>query len=115
MIKGVSIINHQQVGAYLIAQSVAETLAARVLLYQAARNIDPSIRSDLYADIAKLIVTQNGVNVADRSLQVLAGFGYCGHKVERLLRDARLPTIGGGTNKVLRNNILKRIIREYRK
>lgn len=46
--------------------------------------------------------------VARTAIQVFGGYGYTReYPVEKLLRDAILLSIGGGTNEAMQKNILK--------
>jgi isovaleryl-CoA dehydrogenase len=46
--------------------------------------------------------------VANRAMQVLGGYGYCGeYVVERLWRDAKLLEIGGGTLEAHQKNMTR--------
>ncbi|MCB9557554.1 MAG: acyl-CoA dehydrogenase family protein [Deltaproteobacteria bacterium] len=91
----------------MIAESFAYTEAARALVYQTARMIDPEHRNSLAAASAKLVATPVGERVARDAIQVLGGYGYTrDYPVERLLRDAILLSIGGGTNEAMQKNIV---------
>ena len=62
-------------------------------------------------DAAKLFAAPVGKEVADNAMQVLGGWGYCAeYKVERLLRDAKLLEIGGGTLESHQKNITKELV-----
>jgi isovaleryl-CoA dehydrogenase len=90
----------------MVADSYAETLAARALVYLAASRIDPDKRQSLDAASAKLVATVTAERVARRAIQVLGGYGYTrDYPVERLLRDAILLSIGGGTVEAMQKNI----------
>lgn len=90
----------------LVADSHAQTLAARALVYSVARSIHPSRRESLGAAAAKLVATVTGEQVARNAIQVLGGYGYIRENhVERLLRDAILLSIGGGTNEAMQKNM----------
>ena len=53
--------------------------------------------------------------VALDAIQVLGGYGYIREfPVERLMRDAKLLEIGGGTSEILRSIIIKEFIRKTR-
>ena len=92
----------------LIAESYSQTAAARALVYYAASQIDPNSRHSLEAASAKLVATTTGETVARNAIQVLGGYGYCReYPVERMLRDAILLSIGGGTNEAMQKNITK--------
>ena len=90
----------------LIAESYAEYQAARALVYNTALNIGPGTRNSLGAASAKLVATNMAERVARNAIQVLGGYGYIReYPVERLLRDAILLSIGGGTNEAMQKNI----------
>lgn len=90
----------------LVADSHAQTQAARALVYSVARSIHPSRRESLGAAAAKLVATVTGEQVARNAIQVLGGYGYIRENhVERLLRDAILLSIGGGTNEAMQKNM----------
>jgi isovaleryl-CoA dehydrogenase len=91
-----------------IADSYAATEAARCLIYKVAGEVGPDKRNRLGTDAAKLFAAPIGKQVADNAVQVLGGYGYCQeYKVERLLRDAKLLEIGGGTIESHQKNLTK--------
>lgn len=91
-----------------IAESYAKAEAARCLVYQVARSVNPASRNRLGSDAAKLFAAPMAKEVADAAIQVLGGAGYCREwPVERLWRDAKLIEIGGGTLEAHQKNISK--------
>ena len=89
--------------------------AARALVYQTAGAIDPEQRRSLDAASAKLVATVTAERVARNAIQVLGGYGYTrDYPVERLLRDAILLSIGGGTVEAMQKNIAMDLTRIYR-
>ncbi|MCB9507274.1 MAG: acyl-CoA dehydrogenase family protein [Myxococcales bacterium] len=89
-----------------IGESYAKTEAARALVYSVARTLGPESRASLGAASAKLVATMTAEEVARNAVQVLGGYGYTReYDVERLLRDAILLSIGGGTNEAMQKNI----------
>jgi len=91
-----------------IAESFAMTQAARCLVYQVAHNVGPDIRNRIGSDAAKLFAAPVGKLVADNAMQVMGGAGYCReYPLERLLRDAKLLEIGGGTLESHQKNLTK--------
>ncbi len=91
-----------------IGESYAATEAARCLIYNVARDVGPGKRNRIGTDAAKLFAAPVGKQVADNAMQVLGGYGYCvEYKVERLLRDAKLLEIGGGTLESHQKNLTK--------
>lgn len=98
-----------------LAESYAETAAGRALLYDVARRVSADSRQSLGAAAAKLSLTGTAERVARRAIQTLGGYGYTREfPVERLLRDAILLSIGGGTNEAMQKNIVSDLRRMYR-
>jgi len=98
-----------------IADSYAATEAARCLIYKVAADVSPESRNRIGTDAAKLFAAPVGKQVADNAVQVLGGYGYCQeYKVERLLRDAKLLEIGGGTIESHQKNLTKDLTRALR-
>jgi isovaleryl-CoA dehydrogenase len=97
-----------------IADSYAKTEAARALIYSVARSVGPETRNRIGTDAAKLFAAPVGKEVADNAMQVLGGWGYCSEfTVERLLRDAKLLEIGGGTLESHQKNLTRDLTRAY--
>ncbi|OGQ91298.1 MAG: isovaleryl-CoA dehydrogenase [Deltaproteobacteria bacterium RIFOXYA12_FULL_58_15] len=91
-----------------IGESYAKTEAMRALVYNVAANVGPDKRNRLGTDAAKLFCSTAAKQVADNAMQVLGGYGYCQeYHVERLLRDAKLLEIGGGTIESHQKNITR--------
>mmetsp|Transcript_12266 Transcript_12266/g.24985 ORF Transcript_12266/g.24985 Transcript_12266/m.24985 type:complete len:153 (+) Transcript_12266:1150-1608(+) len=92
-----------------IATSYAEYMAGRTYVYAMARTLDlKSHGNGLDADGTKLYCAQMAKTIADRSIQVLGGYGYVGeYNVERLWRDSKLLEIGGGTNESHHKNMMR--------
>jgi isovaleryl-CoA dehydrogenase len=96
-----------------IAESYAETEAARTLVYREAAKVGPGTRNRLGTDAAKLFVAPVAKRVADAAMQVMGGYGYTNeYKIERFLRDAKLNEIGGGTLESHQKNIARDLTRE---
>ncbi len=92
----------------LIAESYARYRASRAFVYETALRVNPNSRESLSAAAAKLSATQMAEFVARAAIQVLGGYGYTReYPVEKLLRDAILLSIGGGTNEAMQKNIMK--------
>ncbi|CAM9965887.1 unnamed protein product [Phaeothamnion confervicola] len=92
-----------------VAESYAEYMAGRSYTYNVAAGLDlGSVGNGLDADGAKLFCSVMAKNVADRAIQTLGGYGYCGeYQVERLWRDAKLIEIGGGTLEAHHKNMMR--------
>lgn len=112
----------QQFGQPLVNfQSVSEKIAnmyigyraARALVYEAAQVIDEGRRANQEAAAAKVFASEMATRVALDAIQVLGGYGYIREfPVERLMRDAKLLEIGGGTSEILRSIIVKEFVRK---
>lgn len=99
----------------MLAESYADYAAARALVYQTALVLHPERRNSLGAASAKLVATNMAERVARNAIQVLGGYGYIReYPVERMLRDAILLSIGGGTNEAMQKNIVGDLQRSYR-
>ena len=86
----------------------------RSLIYSVAQSVSHECRNRLGSDAAKLFAAPAAKAVADNAVQVLGGYGYCTEfKVERLLRDAKLLEIGGGTIESHQKNITRDLIRTH--
>jgi isovaleryl-CoA dehydrogenase len=97
-----------------IGESYARTEAARALVYKAALETSPTQRNSLNAAAAKLVATTTAEDVARQAIQTLGGYGYTReYRVERLLRDAILLSIGGGTNEAMQKNMVADLKRVY--
>lgn len=99
----------------LVSESFAHTQAARALVYATALRVSPERRESLGAAASKLVATGIGEIVARNAIQVLGGYGYTrDYPVERLMRDAILLSIGGGTNEAMQKNITRDLARAFR-
>lgn len=60
------------------------------------------------------MVAENGVYLADEAIQTLGGNGYINeYPTGRILRDAKLYTIGGGTNEIRRWLVGRELQKNY--
>jgi hypothetical protein len=65
----------------------------------------------LLAAEAKVIASETAIKVTNDALQIHGAMGYSRNlPLERMARDARMFTIGGGTAQMLRNLIAGRIL-----
>ncbi len=98
----------------MLAESYASTHAARAYLYDIARHIKADSRQSLGAASVKLVSTVMAETVARNAIQVFGGYGYTREfPLERMLRDAILLSIGGGTNEAMQKNIVADLRRLY--
>jgi alkylation response protein AidB-like acyl-CoA dehydrogenase len=99
------IVEHEGVG-FPLADSTAELLAARLLTYHAAHELDanpsPAVAHGKVA-IAKLYASEAANRIADRTMQIFGGRGYMvEHPVERHFRELRVDRIWEGTSEIQR-------------
>jgi isovaleryl-CoA dehydrogenase len=94
-----------------MANMSTEIEAARLLTFKAASLCDEGVHCTAEASQAKLFASEMAVRVASEALQILGGNGYImEYDVERILRDARLGPIGGGTSEIQRLIIAREIL-----
>jgi isovaleryl-CoA dehydrogenase len=75
--------------------------ASRAYLYQSATMFDAGVKSNLDSAAVFLHNSRAGVEVTLDCLQLFGGNGYINeYPCGRLLRDAKLYDIGGGTTEI---------------
>ncbi len=85
----------------MLADSEAETYAARSMVRDAARRFDAGERISLEASCCKMYASEMVGRVADRAVQIHGGAGYMAdYPVERFYRDVRLFRIYEGTTQI---------------
>jgi isovaleryl-CoA dehydrogenase len=95
-----------------LANMSMEIEAARLLTYRAAMLCDEGVRCSAEASYAKLFGSEMGLRAASEAIQILGGYGYMEeYEVERMFRDIRMGTIGGGTSEIQRLVIAREILR----
>jgi hypothetical protein len=92
---------------WMLADARIKLDAARLLLHRAARELHPNGFPDReLAAIAKVFASESAIQITNDALQVYGARGYSrDFPLERMARDARMFTIGGGTAQALRNVI----------
>ena len=96
-------IASRQAVQFMLADSVTELDAARLLVYQTAWQADEGrdVRTEAFK--AKLFATEMAQRVTDRSLQILGGRGYARDSpIQSFFRQVRLWRIGHGTAEIHR-------------
>jgi short/branched chain acyl-CoA dehydrogenase len=84
-----------------LADMSTEIEAARLLVYKAAREKDAGRNFTLTAARAKLKTGRLAVKCAEEAVQIHGGYGYIEeYPVCRMYRDAKILTIGEGTDEV---------------
>jgi alkylation response protein AidB-like acyl-CoA dehydrogenase len=97
-------IGHFQGLRWMIADMALQVEAARQLVYRAAANAGSGLPDMIEAAMAKTLASETAVRVTNDALQVFGASGYSRDlPLERMVRDARMFTIGGGTVQMMRN------------
>jgi acyl-CoA dehydrogenase len=98
---------------HMLAESYAETLAARSMILETARRIDAGERPLADMSSCKLFASEMVCRVADRMLQIHGGAGYmAAYDVERFYRDVRLFRIFEGASEVHKMIISREMLKE---
>ncbi|MEE9202872.1 MAG: acyl-CoA dehydrogenase family protein, partial [Dehalococcoidia bacterium] len=96
---------------WMLSDMSVQVEAGRWLLYRAAANAGQDLPEMEEAAIAKTFIGEMAIAVTNSALQVFGGYGYSRDlPVERMVRDARMFTIGGGTAQMMRNVIGRGIV-----
>jgi alkylation response protein AidB-like acyl-CoA dehydrogenase len=93
-----------------IADVSAQLEAARLLVYRAALRMDSGELFLLAAAQAKLVAGRLAVRAAEEAVQIHGGYGFIeDFPVARFYRDAKILTIGEGTDEVQQMIIAKQL------
>jgi alkylation response protein AidB-like acyl-CoA dehydrogenase len=92
---------------HMLADSLTELWAARLMTYRLAENIDAGVDVKIQhaqCSMAKLYASEMAGRVADRALQTFGGRGYMRENVAgRFWRELRVDRIWEGTSEIQRN------------
>ena len=97
---------------WMLADMSIQLEAARLMLWRAAANTTEAGFPDItHAAQAKIIASETAIKVSNDALQIFGSAGYSRNMpLERMARDARMFTIGGGTAQILRTVVASRIL-----
>ena len=96
-----------------LADMAMEIELSHLITYKGAAMADQGLHRDmnLVAAYAKLYCSEVAMRVTTEAVQILGGYGYMKEfPVERMMRDAKLQTIGGGTSEIQRLIIARDIL-----
>jgi alkylation response protein AidB-like acyl-CoA dehydrogenase len=97
-------INEFQGVQWRLADMSIRIAAAQALIYKAAESGKGGFPDKIMAAQAKIYTSENAIQVVNEALQLFGARGYSRNlPLERMARDVRMFTIGGGTAEVLRN------------
>lgn len=95
---------------WMLADMSIQLSAARLMIHRAAAGADP-FPDPTEAAQAKVFAADMAIRVTNDALQMFGARGYSRNEpMERMARDARMFTIGGGTAQVLRTLIAGRLL-----
>lgn len=108
-------LSEKQAIQFMLADSITELYASRLMTYEAARSADRG--DDVKAQHArcsmvKLYVSEMANRVADRAVQIFGGRGYMRENVaERFFRELRVDRIWEGTSEIQRLIIARSLLK----
>lgn len=89
-----------------LADMVVQVAAARLLIWNAARNAGRGVPNPLEASTAKCFSNEMSVRVTEQAMMLHGGYGmHPEYEVERLHRDAHCWAVAGGTPTIQRIRI----------
>jgi alkylation response protein AidB-like acyl-CoA dehydrogenase len=96
---------------WMLADMSVQLAAAEALCYKAAGKAGDGFPDANEAAQAKIFTSEMAIKVTNDALQVFGAVGYSrNNPLERMVRDARMFTIGGGTAQILRTVVASRIL-----
>jgi len=99
---------------WMLADMATQLTAARLMLYQAARSHGPdngAFPDPMLTAQAKIFASEAAIKVVNDALQIFGARGYSRElPLERMARDVRMFTIGGGTAQVLRTLVASKML-----
>jgi acyl-CoA dehydrogenase len=98
---------------HMLADSLTELWAARLMTYRLAQEIDEGADVKIqhaHCSMAKLYASEMANRVADRAVQIFGGRGYMRENVaERFYRELRVDRIWEGTSEIQRNIVFAQL------
>jgi 3-sulfinopropanoyl-CoA desulfinase len=96
---------------WMLVDMATSIEAARLLIYKAAAGAGDGFPDATAATQAKIFASEMAIKVTNDALQLFGAAGYSRNRpLERMVRDARLFTIGGGTAQILRTVVASRLL-----
>ena len=96
---------------WMLADMSIGLAAARTLIHRAAACEPGEFPNVVEAAQAKIFASEMAIKVTNDALQIFGAAGYSrARPLERMVRDARMFTIGGGTAQILRTQVASRIL-----
>ncbi len=96
---------------WMLVDMSVKLQAARGLIYKAAANAGDGFPDITEAAQAKIFAAESAIQVTNDALQMFGASGYSRDlPLERMYRDVRMFTIGGGTAQILRTVVASQIL-----
>ena len=96
---------------WMLADMATALSASQALIYKAGMNAGTGFPDMREAAQAKIFASETAIKVTNDALQIHGAAGYSRNlPIERMVRDARMFTIGGGTAQMLRNQVAGSIL-----
>ena len=96
---------------WMLVDMSTRASAAQSLIYKAAASAGDGFPDPLLAAQAKIFASEMAIAVTNDALQIFGARGYSRNQpLERMVRDARMFTIGGGTAQILRTFAASQIL-----
>jgi 3-sulfinopropanoyl-CoA desulfinase len=99
---------------WMLADMQTQLTASRLMLYAAARSRGPggsAFPDPMLAAQAKIFASEAAIRIVNDALQLFGARGYSREfPLERMARDVRMFTIGGGTAQVLRTLVAGKML-----
>ncbi|MGB5705644.1 MAG: 3-sulfinopropanoyl-CoA desulfinase [Arenicellales bacterium] len=96
---------------WMLADMSIGLAAARALIHNAAIGAGEGFPDMREAAQAKILASETAIKVTNDALQIHGSLGYSrNHPLERMARDVRMFTIGGGTAQILRTQVAGSIL-----
>lgn len=96
---------------WMLADMAIQIDCAQLMLYRAAANAGSGFPDATEAAKAKIVAADMAIKVTNDALQLFGAAGYSRRRpLERMVRDARMFSIGGGTAQILRTVVASRIL-----
>ena len=100
-----------QVTMHKLVDMATRVEISREYTYRVAARMNAGEDQVTEVSMAKLFATEASDFVTNEAVQIFGGYGYMrGYLVERLYRDNRILSIGGGTTEVMKEIIAKRLL-----
>ena len=106
-------ISSFQAVRFMLAEMMTQVEAARSLVYKAVTHVESGLDdAGKLSAMAKSYASDMAMRVTTDAVQILGGYGYMrDYPVERMMRDAKVTQIFGGTNQLQRKMVANHLFR----